>query len=48
MEFAGIRLMARAINRSSDYVRYYIDKDKPFLCTINDVEYTMFLKSSKN
>jgi hypothetical protein len=47
MEFAGIRIMSRAINRTNSYVTYYIDKDKPFFCTINNEKYTMFLKSCK-
>ena len=49
MEFAGQRPMARALNlKSSNNIRYYLDKDKIFSCVIDNVKYTMLLKSSKN
>ena len=47
MEFAGIRIMARALNIDNYYIRYKIDKDKPFIVNINNVEYKMLLKSEK-
>jgi hypothetical protein len=47
MEFAGIRIMERAVNRNSSYIRHKLDKNKPFLCTIDSVDYKMLLKSTK-
>lgn len=47
MEFPGIRIMERAVNRNSSYIRHKLDKYKPFLCTIENVDYKMLLKSTK-
>lgn len=47
MEFAGIRIMERAVNRNTSYIRQKLDKNKPFLCTIDNVNYKMLLKSTK-
>nr|YP_009517237.1 GIY-YIG homing endonuclease [Myochromella boudieri]AYE93150.1 GIY-YIG homing endonuclease [Myochromella boudieri] len=46
MEFEGIRIMERAVNKSTYYIRETLDKDKPFFCNINNINYKMFLKSS--
>jgi len=47
MEFAGIRIMVRAVGKNNSYIRHKLDKNKPFLCTINNVEYKMNLKSKR-
>lgn len=48
MEFSGQRPMARALNiKSANNLKYYLDKNKVFSCTINNVKYTMLLKSSQ-
>jgi group I intron endonuclease len=47
MEFAGIRIMERAVGKNNSYIRHKLDKNKPFLCTINNVEYKMNLKSKR-
>jgi hypothetical protein len=48
MEFAGIRIMMRALNiKYIEQIRTKIDTAKPFNVQIGDVNYIMSLKSSK-
>jgi hypothetical protein len=48
MEFSGMRIMARSLNKKySNYIRYYLDNDKLFNCTIDNINYKMILRSSK-
>jgi hypothetical protein len=47
MEFSGIRVMERAVGKNHSYIRHKLDKNKPFLCTINNIEYNMNLKSKR-
>jgi len=40
--------MARSLNKKySNYIRYYLDNDKLFNCTIDNINYKMILRSSK-
>ncbi len=48
MEFSGLRPMARSLNlKSHNNIKYYLDKDKAFNCTLNNINYKFWLKSSK-
>jgi len=47
MEFSGIRIKDRATNRNTSYIRHKLDKNRPFICTIENVNYKMLLKSTK-
>lgn len=48
MEFTGLRPMARDLNiKSINNIKYYLDKNKVFSCSIDNVKYKMLLKSSK-
>ena len=48
MEFTGLRPMARDLNiKSMNNIKYYLNKDKVFSCTIDNVNYKLLLKSSK-
>lgn len=48
MEFAGMRIMDRALGRVSNYIKLYVDKNKALICTIDNVNYKMLLKSNKS
>ena len=47
MEFEGIRIMERNVNRNNAYIRHKLDSNKPFLCSINGVNYKLLLKSKQ-
>jgi septum formation topological specificity factor MinE len=48
MEFEGIRVMARVVNINMDQIRQKLDTNKPFNCTINDINYKLLLKSKRS
>jgi hypothetical protein len=43
MEFEGIRIMERNVNRNNAYIRQKLDKNKPFFCSIKGVNYKLLL-----
>jgi len=43
MEFEGIRIMERSVNRNNAYIRQKLDKNKPFFCSINGINYKLLL-----
>jgi hypothetical protein len=48
MEFAGLRIAARALNlKDSTYIRYRLNKNKPLNIIINNIQYKMLFKSNK-
>jgi hypothetical protein len=48
MEFAGLRLMARALNLNNAHlIRNRLDKNKPLEVTIDNKKYKMLLRSNK-
>jgi hypothetical protein len=49
VEFDGMRIAARALNlKDSTYIRYRLDKNKLLNITINNTQYKILFKSSKN
>lgn len=48
MEFEGLRIMERNVNRNKSYIRTKLDKNKPFFCNINGLDYKLLLKSKNN
>ena len=48
MEFAGIRIAARALNlKDSQLIRYRIDKNKSLNVEIKNIKYNILFKSKK-
>ena len=47
MVFEGIRIMERKVNRNNYYIRQKLDKNKPFFCNINGINYKLLLKSKQ-
>ena len=47
MEFEGIRIMARVVNRNSSYIRQKLASKKPFFCNIQGISYKLLLKSKQ-
>jgi hypothetical protein len=49
MVFEGIRIMERIVNINNYYIRQKLDKNKPFFCNINGINYKLFapLKSKQ-
>jgi len=48
MEFEGIRIMERSVNRNNAYIRQKLDKIKPFFCSINGINYKLLLQESRS
>lgn len=47
MEFGGIRIAARALNIGKGRISSRLDKIKPLNCKINNINYTMWFKTTK-
>lgn len=38
--------MERIVNRNNTYIRQKLDKNKPFFCNMNGINYKLLLKST--